>query len=397
MKKHLIWPVILAFAAALPLAGCGVKPRVLKEYKSADESLTISMDENWKVEDMGAESWLAAFNQEETEGIVVLQLPKLLYAASIEDIEDVKGLAEESFGLSDLKTTVNPAIPGMENLETYLGDVVVDDVKGKGVVAYGETEYAFYSILYVAPRINGKKIQYFEDVCVTFKEEAPETASAVPLTDTILWFNGTCAILTKSNGWDYNIFGGIEANPLGVNIIQSLLDEWWDVTDRDTADDTMDWLLGEGHRMSFVDEMLYLEESGIAQVPVEEREGFILENYEVDQAEAQNYANWYTFYEEKGENAIGAWDYSRAMALIEDSYIAGYYTETEALDKSLELAGRIQETYPSWDAFMEAYLTGYEYWSGESSQERRKIYDEIKGAEHSPYLLEWSMALEKSW
>ena len=78
MKKHLIWPVILAFAAALPLAGCGVKPRVLKEYKSADESLTISMDENWKVEDMGAESWLAAFNQEETEGIVVLQLPKLL-------------------------------------------------------------------------------------------------------------------------------------------------------------------------------------------------------------------------------------------------------------------------------------------------------------------------------
>ena len=35
-----------------------------------------------------------------------------------------------------------------------------------------------------------------------------------------------------------------------------------------------------------------------------------------------------------GENAITGWDYSRALSLMGYYYLAGYYSEQEALDKS---------------------------------------------------------------
>ncbi len=219
----------------------------------------------------------------------------------------------------------------------------------------------------------------------------------VKVTDTIRWMNGTHAVATAINGRDFHVFGLKSIDNDAMQKQQQYLKDSWEVTDQASAEESLRWLYEEGHHKAYGKEMEVLAEAGIAETAESERAAFVFEKFETTKEEAQLYADLYGAYEKSGGTAILAWDYSRAMALIEDSYIAGYYTETEALDKSLELAGRIQETYPSWDAFMEAYLTGYEYWSGESSQERRKIYDEIKGAEHSPYLLEWSMALEKSW
>ena len=46
---------------------------------------------------------------------------------------------------------------------------------------------------------------------------------------------------------------------------------------------------------------------------------------------------------------------------------------------------------------MDSYFRGYEYWSSESSQERRTIYEDIKGKENSPYQLDWNLSLEKTW
>lgn len=57
----------------------------------------------------------------------------------------------------------------------------------------------------------------------------------------------------------------------------------------------------------------------------------------------------------------------------------------------------IQNTFDSWDSFMESYFAGYEYWSEESGDERRNIYENLKSSSDNPFLLDWNTALEKSW
>lgn len=393
--------MVLAVLLALVLGGCGSKEVVMKEFISEDETVSISMDENWRVEDMGAgtEGWLAAFNDDDSEGIIVMQAAKGLYGANVADMDAWKELIESSYPMSEMEEIEAPAVSGMNVSDAYKCEVTAEGVKGAGRVLYGETDYAYYCILYAAPRINSSGEAYFKNVCATFKETVPEieNASTVESTDTIQWFNNTCAVLTAINGCDYTMFGGLPANDESLATIQALLTEWWDVTDSQSADETLEWLLTEGHRVSFADDMVYLTEIGVADVAPEERVNYLLENFDVDEAEAQNYAYDLEIYEQFGEDAIAGWDYSRAMSLLGYYYLAGYYTEQEALDTSLEVANLIQDTFDSWDDFMESYFVGYEYWAGEDSSERREVYEELKAAADSPYSIDWNLTLEKSW
>ncbi len=408
MKKLKRCAVLLTTAFVLALTGCGglkeetPKEIVMKEYVSEDETVSIQMDESWKAEDVneesGTEGWVAAFTEDDSEGILVMQLAKSVFGANA-DIDTWRDAIETSYQMSDIKEIEMPSIPDMEVEGAYSCVVTADEVDGAGLVVYGETEYAFYGILYAATEINEQKEEYFRNVCASFKETPPEVenTSTVEMTDTIQWFNNTCAVLTAVNNWDYTMFGGLPANESSQQIAQSLLSGWWDVSDRASADETMDWLLTEGHRLSFRDDMVYIGESGVGEVPEEERIDFLLESFVIDEEEAENYKNWYALYERYGDDALAGWDYSRAMSLLGNYYLAGYYTETEALDKSLEVAKLIQETFDSWDGFMESYFVGYEYWGEESSEERRGIYEDIKAQADSPYNIDWNLTLEKSW
>ena len=87
-------------------------------------------------------------------------------------------------------------------------------------------------------------------------------------------------------------------------------------------------------------------------------------------------------YRDKGGHAIDAWDYCRALQVLGYYYVAGYYTEEETLDASLEVAKTLQGMYGSWDECMESYLAGYQYWQEDDGQDpdsataaRRKIYE----------------------
>lgn len=219
----------------------------------------------------------------------------------------------------------------------------------------------------------------------------------VDKSDTVRWINGTQALRAEINGWDYAVFGGEAVKDETAVSRKERLAEEWGVTDRASADETVDWLLSEGHRMSFTERMDLLAESGLAGAAEGERADFIYGHFELTEEEAQRYARFYKAYEEAGVDAVSAWDYSRAISVLADGCVAGYYTKEEALDKSLEIAGVIQGIYGSWDAFADSYLLGYEYASEESSQERRGIYETLKVAEDSVYLLDWNLALEKSW
>lgn len=395
LKKNAVAVIMILMFV---LVGCGSKEVIMKEFTSEDQTVSIQMNEEWKVEDMGdgSEGWIAALSDDESQGMIVMQLSKSLYGGNITDIEGVKEIVVSSYTISDQEPVENPSVPGMDVKETYSCVMSADGVTGKGRVLYGETEYAYYSILYVADRINDAGIEYFNKACGSFKETAPEIEAAAS-TDTIQWFNNTCAVLTALNGWDYTVFGGLPAEEGSKGIAQSLLNEWWDVTDKASADETMEWLLEEGHRISFAENMAYLAESGLTDVSADERVDAILDYFELNEEEAQNYANLFAFYEQYGADAAAGWDYSRAMSLLGYYYLAGYYTEAEALDKSLETAEIIQATFDSWDELMESYFIGYEYWAEESSADRRELYEEIKASDDNPFQLDWNMTFEKSW
>lgn len=401
MKKVTRNIIVAAIMLALVLGGCGNKAVVMKEFTSADETISIQLNEKWKQEDMGTggEGWIVAVSEDDSEAIMVMQMAKNIYGTNIIDMNNWKDTINASYPMSEMALIDNPSVPGMDVAETYSCTVTVEDISGDGRILYGETDYAYYSILYVAIKMNAAEIEYFNNVCGSFKETAPEIEET-PMaenTDTVQWFNNTCAVLTAANRWDYTLFGGAPADDNSKSMVQDLLSEWWDVTDRETAEETMDWLITEGHRVSFAEEMNTLAESGLAEVSEAERVDWILENFDVSEDEAQNYADWFAFYEQYGSDAAAGWDYSRAMSLLGYYYLAGYYTEEEALDKSLETAEVIQNTFDSWDNFMESYFVGYEYWAGESSDDRREIYEEIKAASDSPFQLEWGMTLEKTW
>lgn len=217
------------------------------------------------------------------------------------------------------------------------------------------------------------------------------------LSDTIRWFNASYAILTELNGWDYNVFGGLKPSARVAELEQQLLEDSWDVTDRASADETLDWILTEGHRYGFTDNMSYLEECGLGEIAADERTDFILENFEVTQEEAEFYVFSYDMYEKYGAEAIDAWDYCRALNLMGFFYLAGYYDKTEALDSSLEIAKTLQAKFNSWDALVDSYLRGYEYWAEESSDARREVYEDLKQRDDNPYRVDYNTELEKTW
>lgn len=138
--------------------------------------------------------------------------------------------------------------------------------------------------------------------------ETQEEEPAEELSDTIRWFNASYAVLTELNHWDYNRFGGMEPSEMNRMVVQQLLDEWWGVTDRQTADETLEWIVTEGHRVDFAETMGMLEEDGMGEVAPEDRVAYLLEYYDVTEEEAQIYADGYGAYEQYGANAISFFD-----------------------------------------------------------------------------------------
>lgn len=165
---------------------------------------------------------------------------------------------------------------------------------------------------------------------------------------TVQWINATYAIYTRSIGGNIKAFGGSvlydESTREGARQVRKRgLAQSWGVTDRASADRVLEQLLTNG-------------------------------------------------------NASGsAWDYSRAVSNLGFYYQAGYYTETEAMDKALEVARIIQTRFDSWDSYNQSYLEGYNAWRSADSEPRERCLEELKASQHNPFAIDWNLPLEKSW
>ena len=414
--------------SAMLLTGCGVE-KEKKVYTVENETYSIEMDGDWVQEDGAIDEFLCLVSQNGHRGIMVLQFPK----AEGYDMDVVREKLESMLKIDYLESAEAPEqIPGMQNLEAYTGTVMeAEDLTGEEeapcYIVYGETEYASYAFLYVTDEITPKRIRLFGEVCASFVENAPEEESPeekeilrkedsagqeepeeeiweelpeeVSGSSTVMWFNAVSAVPACRLGLDYRKFGGFTLTKHDRDLLRELLEETWEVTDKESAEEAVEWLLSEGNQKEFAETMELFGETleGIQDVAPDERGAWIYDNYEVDEEHAHLWASWYNLYEDQGETAIAAWDYSRAMSFLGFFYIAGYYTQEEALDESLEIAEKIQGAWDSWDAFMVSYFVGSEWSSEESSSDLQEIYNELKEEEDSLFGLEWNLEFEKNW
>lgn len=221
-----------------------------------------------------------------------------------------------------------------------------------------------------------------------------------PESKTIQWINTTYAILTTANNGDINLVGGSNKHAVSTSIQKNTLESWWDVTDRLSAEENMNWLLNEGgHRQAFLEEYTYY---GFPNMTPEQAQAEISLYVLEDQPYLQLI---YDAYAQFGEHAIDAWDYCRATQLLASYYLADYYTYEEAMDQSLEICKLLQQTYRSWDEMVQSYLYGYQYWMEDDindpdsdSYARLQIYEQLKASDQNPYeAVDWNMELVKDW
>lgn len=365
----------------------------LKEFEAVDGSYTISMSEKWVQDEDSTAEMLTMSNVLGTEISIVFQIPKSTTAAGT-DIEMLRALMEENYGVTTADPVDGFEMPGLDGVCAYRGKTTGLALNYEGCFVYGESDYAFYTMTFFTGNMDDEKIETFRTYCATFEENAPEVE--VPkLSDTLRWINASYAILTEINGWDYNMFAGVPINDANREMEKLSLEEWWGVTDRQSAEDTLGWILTEGHRTQFAEDMTYLESVGLSEI--DDKAGYLAILTDSDEETAEKYAEWYGMYEDYGAGAIDAWDYCRALNLLSFYYIAGYYTEQEALDGSLEIAATLQSKYSSWDELVDSYLRGYEYWAEESSDERREIYEDLKSRADNPYAVDYNTELTKTW
>lgn len=372
----------------------------MKEFSTTDKTVSIYFDQDWQTEDLEMDFWLGAGNKKGDKAAAILQFPKNGANMMANSIEMVAEMVEASYNVSDKESTTAPSVPGMSEITAYTCKMTAGGVTGGAYLIYGETSYAYYALTYIADKLTDEDIASFNASCSKFQENPPEVEDnfSSEMTDTLRWFNAAYAVLIDLNGRDFNLFGGMPANDDSKTIMQAGLADSWGVEDRASADENIDWILSEGHRVDFAENMKALEDAGVtADTSTEDLVALLKDEYDFEDETANSFARAFGVYTEHGADAIAAWDYSRAMYLLSAYYHAGYYTEQEALDKSLEVAQTIQSMYESWDDFMDSYLWGYDYWAEEESTERREIYNKLKAQSDSPFRFDFKMNLEKTW
>lgn len=226
----------------------------------------------------------------------------------------------------------------------------------------------------------------------------------VPLpSDTVLWFNATYAPLTASNAGDWRLVGGMEPSSASKRLLKSTISRDWDVDDRESALETLDWLRDEGHRETYRNYQEELEDLGMLDMEPEDFVEALLDT-EMD-GYLFRYVMIYDLYlDGLDEEAIAAWDLCRINQLCGDFYLCGYMTYEEAMDISLENSLVLQDMFSSWEDLVDSYMLGYQFWKSDPAMDddsptmqRYHYYEQLRDLDDGPYTLDWDMKFEKDW
>ncbi|SUA51280.1 Protein of uncharacterised function (DUF1266) [Paenibacillus thiaminolyticus] len=217
---------------------------------------------------------------------------------------------------------------------------------------------------------------------------------------TLPFINATYALITVDNGVDLKLFGGVEPSSANAEMMKEVLQDSWSITDAESAESTIQWLLTEGHNAEF---MTYMNEylarkDEFNDIIAEMKTSSNPTSEEIKFTESvELFAKVHTTSPKYG---IAAWDLCRATQVASWSYIAGYIPYEHAVELSIEAAEKMRERFSSWEELLGNYLLGYQYWSEESLSDpnsnlvrRQKIYADLLKSSDNPYSIDWNTPL----
>lgn len=376
----------------------------INKYTSENGMYAISLPGEWTEEDNMGVPGILNLSGSNDAGAMVLGMEKSqMSVLEVESLQDFYDFADESFLNGEASTaslTAADVIPltGFVDSLAMEGEMTQSNgASGDLFVQCVESENAYYMIMFSAASKYDEMITSIRSGMDFEELEVPEP---VVLSDTLCWFNATYAVITNLNGGDLNVVAGYEPGDMIEQLEQSLLERDWGVTDRASLDETIDWVLTEGHNAEALSILTGIGADGMSR----EQLAAAMDSGEFEEGEKFMLLAAYDAKAAYGENAIAGWDLSRAMSLMGWGYLAGYYTYEEAMDMSLETAKAIQQTFSSWDDFFNSYFLGYSYWSEQSledpasqAHERRQVYEELKSDPNGVFRVDWNTELSKDW
>lgn len=313
-------------------------------------------------------------------------------------------------------TSVEDQMEGMVRCITKDGKASQKTASSDAVVKYAENETMYFSVI-----MTGKKSQLDKTKSLV-TVQATESSLAVNA-GTMDYIYAMTAALDRVNGMNMlnnmkqidELFAII---PEGANqekqkieyqknvdefqkrAQQNLVDSW-SITDKASLEETIKWLVEEGHNE---DALSALSEYGVVQDMSREALEQKMTEEGIDDVAKTYLLAAFDARAAYGENAVKAWDLSRVLTVLEMGYAAGYSTYEETLDDILEIAILTQQTYDSWENYNKSYLYGYAYWAEESlddpassAYERQEILNSLETEEGGLFSVDWNLELKKEW
>ena len=164
----------------------------MKEFSTEDGTASIYLNKNWTVEDLGVDCWLCAGNALGNQVFIMMQSPKSSFNGYPLDMVEMKDLFRESYSFSG-EIVEAPEIPLMTGVTAEQGRMNTDLGTIDGYAVFGETDYAFYALLFGADNMNDGFLASAKVSCSQFQENVPEEVdyTTTELTDTVRWFNAS--------------------------------------------------------------------------------------------------------------------------------------------------------------------------------------------------------------
>lgn len=168
--------------------------------------------------------------------------------------------------------------------------------------------------------------------------------------------------------------------------LKAMLKEWWDVTDKKTVLETIDWLLNEGQHADADVALAEIKKRGLDAITEEEKgdeDSKICDVFTI--AEFLTDVNESTV-EELPVTVLG-WDLVRAVNVARWAYLCDYINESE-MWKEIEAAVDIaKKTFNSWEEYGLSFAVGRGVWRGDTDdyETAEEVIAVLTRQEESPW------------
>ena len=191
-----------------------------------------------------------------------------------------------------------------------------------------------------------------------------ENPSGIP-GDPRRWALALTGIISRINGMNLTTLNSHAMTEEGRNAIAGMLKRDWNITGREELLGTIKYLedFGQSAELNYI--LKIIEETAAADHSI-----FSLYNrYQIAQREYNYYQFVYSNLVLYNQRDLKAWDLGRIISLCRWGYDCGYLEESEAWEKILFYARKIQPLYASWREYGVSYSFGRIFWASGFGQE----------------------------